>query len=159
MFLASLEGMQVWARGIMASRPPDFVIGENYLRRWWAMPRNDYLNVYIHEMWVDDDDRALHDHPWANTSIVLEGGYLEHTPQGVHERFPGDVVTRQAEDAHRLVLRRDGAGVIIPALTIFSTGPKVREWGFHCPKGWVNWREFTDERDTGKVGRGCGEMA
>lgn len=29
------------------------------------------------------------------------------------------------------------------------------EWGFACPKGWRHWRLFVDERDHGKVGRGC----
>lgn len=33
-----------------------------------------------------DDDRALHDHPWVNMSILLEGTYTEHTiaQGGVH---------------------------------------------------------------------------
>jgi hypothetical protein len=42
-----------------------------------------------------------------------------------------------------------------PCWTVFITGPIVREWGFHCPKGWVHWREFTDARDSGSIGKGC----
>lgn len=158
-YTASLEDMQAWARGIMQVREPDFIIGDNYIKRWWVVPRNDMSNLYLHWMTGDDDDRALHDHPWQNTSIILAGGYVEITPAGSFERKPGEVVKREAADAHRLVLHRDDAGKPIPALTLFATGQWERDWGFHCPNGWVPWREFVDERDTGQVGRGCGEHA
>ena len=153
---ASLLDMMGWARAAMA-RKPDFVIGEPvapYLRRWWIIPRNEQMNVYLHEILRDDDDRALHDHPWANTSYVIEGRYREITPEGTFIREPGDVVMRQATDMHRLELI-DGE----PAVSLFMTGPKVREWGFACPKGWVHWRYFTGGANGELVGRGCGEWA
>ena len=156
-YTASIEDMQAWARGIMQVRQPDFVIGENYMKRWWVVPRNDMSNVYLHWMNGDDDDRALHDHPWANTSVILLGGYAEVTPSRTIDRKPGDVIHRAAEDSHRLLLYRDAAGKIIPSVSLFFTGPVEREWGFHCPKGWVPWRDFVDSRDTGKVGAGCGD--
>lgn len=153
-FSADLEGMAAYARGIMASRPADFVIGADYLRRWWVLPRNDYCNVYLHEFLHSDDDRALHDHPWASTSFIIEGRYIEHTPDGAFERNAGDVVTRAAEACHRVELYPGER-----AVTLFFTGPKVRDWGFACPKGWVPWWEFVDDRDAGQVGAGCGEFA
>jgi hypothetical protein len=45
------------------------------------------------------------------------------------------------------------------AVSLFMTGPKVREWGFACPKGWVHWRDFTGGENGELVGRGCGEFA
>jgi hypothetical protein len=152
MFTADLSAMQRWAEGIMASRPPDFVIGDDYLRRWWVMPRNDYCNVYLHEIRKSDDDRAFHDHPWPNTSVLLVGGYVEHTPEGRFERNAGEVITRPANALHRLE--------IIPgvrAISLFMTGQKERDWGFDCPHGWVHWRDFTDPESIGTIGRGCGE--
>lgn len=143
-----------WARDLMASRPPDFVIGDNYLLRWWVIPRNAACNVYLHEILHSDDDRALHDHPWPNTSVVLEGSYEEHTPDGVFLREVGDIITRLATARHRLVIPDGGR-----ALTLFFTGPVERVWGFHCPKGFVPWYDFVDDRDSGKTGRGCGEYA
>ncbi len=148
---ASLLDMQEWARGVM-SRQPDFVIGDDYLRRWWVMPRNAFANVYLHDVRKSDDDRAMHDHPWANSSYILLGGYIEHTPHGAIERRAGDFVERQAADLHRLE--------VIPGqrcVSLFCTGPKVREWGFQCPKGWVHWQAFTSPTDSSKVGEGCGE--
>ena len=140
---------------IAASRPPDFIVGgaaSPYLRRWWIIPRNRFFNIYLHRFWRSDDDRALHDHPWSNTSFVLVGRYREHTPEGVFERVAGDVVSREAGTLHRIEIYPGEQ-----AITLFMTGPTIRVWGFACPKGWRHWRDFVDDRDTGKVGRGCGE--
>lgn len=152
MFNASLEQMQAWAAGLMASRPADFEIGTNYLRRWWVIPRNPFCNVYLHEFRGSDEDRALHDHPWASTSVILQGQYIEHTPDGQFLRQPGDVASRPAEAMHRVELVGDRA------ITLFMTGPKVRDWGFDCPQGWVPWQDFIDPNDPGLPGPGCGEF-
>lgn len=150
----NLEALESWARDIMGAREPDFIIGDNYLRRWWVVPRNRLQNVYLHEILHSDDDRALHDHPWENTSLVIAGRYVEHTPDGSSLHEAGSVVHRPAETLHRLE--------ILPgeyAISLFFTGPVVREWGFACPKGWVHWKDFTSPGDKGQVGRGCGEYA
>lgn len=153
-----LIDLAAWARAFIANRAPDFTIGDNYLRRWFVAPRNDFANIYIHEMLADDDDRALHDHPYDNSSLILAGGYIEHVDGGVYEeRKPGDHVTRQAHELHRLELYRDDKGQPIPCLSLFYTGPRYREWGFQCPKGWVPWYNFVDSADGGKIGRGCGD--
>lgn len=156
---ATLPEMQAWARRIMRSRPHDFTIGADYLRRWYVIPRNSHCNLYLHEILHSDDDRALHDHPWVNTSFLIEGRYREHTPEGVFERRAGESVTRAAEALHRLEVYPGER-----AISLFATGPMVREWGFACPPGpgregtrWVPWEDFLDVRDAGKTGRGCGE--
>lgn len=151
---ASPDDLRVWAASLMA-REPDFMIGEPerpYLRRWWVIPRNESCNVYLHEILRSDDDRALHDHPWANTSMLLDGRYVEHNHEGSFLREAGWVGSRPAEAAHRLE--------ILPgerAVSLFFTGPKIREWGFLCPNGWVHWRDFTGGQNGEIVGRGCGE--
>lgn len=149
---AGPQQMLAWAQDIMASREPDFVIGDNYLRRWWVIPRNEGCNIYLHEINNSDDDRALHDHPWDNTSMLIDGSYIEHTPEGAFIREAGSIVSRRATDAHRLEIPEGGR-----AVSLFMTGPKVREWGFHCPKGWRLWSEFVDTRDKGQIGRGCAD--
>ena len=150
---ASLTDMQAWAASRMVMLP-DFTIGDPvYLERWWIVPRNEQQNVYLHRILRDDDDRALHDHPWDNVSYVIAGSYREITPDGTFIRQPGDVVKRQATDMHRLELI-DGE----PCVSLFFTGQKVREWGFDCPGGWVHWRDFTAGENGELVGRGCGEM-
>lgn len=138
-------------------RKPDFVIGPHdapYLRRWWVIPRNRWFNIYLHQILKDDDDRALHDHPWWNVSIILKGCYDEITPKGRKHRGRGSIVFRRATAAHRLVLPIRNGGMSY-CWSLFITGPRVREWGFHCPRGWRVWTEFVDARDAGQVGRGC----
>lgn len=144
-------------QNLRPSRAPDFVIGpkdDAYMLRWWLIPRNEVFNIYYHCVLRDDDDRALHDHPWSSFSIVQSGQLREITETGSRVLRKGDCVYRTAEMAHRLELI-DGQ----PAETLFITGPKIRDWGFHCPKGWVIWRDFVDETDAGNIGRGCGEMS
>jgi len=149
--------MRTWALVMMASRQPDFTIGDDpaapYLNRWWVIPRNEGCNNYLHEILRSDDDRALHDHPWDNTSMVIDGRYIEHLPDGrAIMRETGAIVSRAATDAHRLE--------ILPgerAITLFMTGPKLREWGFWCPHGWRHWRDFTGGANGELIGRGCGE--
>lgn len=149
---ARLVEMQQWASHYMHSRAPDVVIGENYLERWHVVPRNEDMNVYLHRFSRSDDDRALHDHPWDNTTYVLSGGYIEHKDDGEAVwRFEGSIVQRHARAAHRIELIKKQ-----PVISLFVTGPKIREWGFHCPNGWVPWWEFCSE-DGSKIGKGCGE--
>ena len=133
-------------------RVADFVIGpldDPYLLRWWFIPRNKYFNIYIHHILKDDDDRALHDHPWFNCSIVVKGVLQETMPsrKRILRRFIPYL--RKPTAAHSLQVKS-------PVWTIFITGPRVREWGFLCPKGWRHWRKFVGE-NPGEVGRGCGE--
>ncbi len=146
----------VWALLRVANaREPDLVIGDDYLRRWWVIPRNRAFNVYLHNIRTSDDDRALHDHPWINCSILLDGSYVEHTipAGGINRRVvrkAGELVFRMPGAAHRLEIADS------PCWTLFVTGPTWRSWGFHCPRGWVHWRDFTSA-DGKSVGRGCGE--
>lgn len=167
----------------LVKRPPDFVIGQPdnpYLRRWWIIPRNRFFNIYLHQILRNDDDRALHDHPWWNVSIILNGGYFEHMPHGVKWRRRFIPIFRHARAAHRLELafRRPkkfkhpimlsdlrknfkNSLALQPCWPLFITGPKIREWGFHCPCGWKHWRDFVGVRDGeakgDERGEGCGE--
>lgn len=140
-------------------RKQDVVIGDPanpYLIRWWVIPRNRFFNIYLHRFLRSDDDRALHDHPWTNLSILLRGSYTEHTIDAggveVHtERAAGQWKLRLfGTFAHRIELTHG------ECWTIFITGPRYREWGFHCPSaGWVHWKRFTAADNPGEVGKGC----
>lgn len=156
-------------------RPPDFVIGgpeRPYMLRWWLIPKNRYFNVYLHKILRDDDDRALHDHPWWNVSIVLKGSYDEvvpnfkalktpftrmaDTPTVTKRRGPGSVIFRRATTCHRLVIPVQGGGQKY-CWSLFITGPTIRKWGFHCPQGWKYYRDYVAPDDKGAVGKGCEE--
>lgn len=140
-------------------RPPDLVIAPaghgEYLFRWYIAPRNHDANVYFHVQTQSDPERPLHDHPWDSTSVILAGGYDEMLaklnrwedgtealtePRGF-ARKPGDVIHRPAAWAHRLILPSH-----IPySMSLFSTGPKVRDWGFWTDNGWIAFENMTVE--------------
>lgn len=151
-YLASLIRSRLLA--IADRRKPDFIIGDDYLHRWWVIPRNRFFNVYLHHFMHSDDERALHDHMYWNVSILVAGRYTEHTINagGVNVRTEyaaGDIKFRGPKYAHRVELTHGDCW------SLFITGPRVREWGFHCPHGWRHWKEFTDPNDVGKTGKGC----
>jgi hypothetical protein len=106
--------------------------------RWWIIPRNDWFNIYLHLWLQSDQDETLHDHMYDNVSIVLEGKYYEEfRDEKFSVRKAGDVVMRRAATPHR---------VHVPdkrlVVSLFVTGRRYREWGFHCPQGWIHWQNF-----------------
>lgn len=125
-------------RVIAGDRAPDVTIapdGEDYLHRWYVIPRRVVgANVYLHLQVADDPERPLHDHPWDCQSCILAGGYrevyVEEPSQAWDQKervvCAGCVVQRKAEEAHRLFLL-PGEDYTI---SLFSMGPVVREWGF-----------------------------
>lgn len=142
---------------LIAGLFPDQIIGGRdnpYLHRWHVIPRNPIFNIYLHHFLRSDDDRALHDHPWVNASILLLGRYTEHTiaAGGIHTHTPFaecQVKFRLPRAAHRVELAPGET-----CWTLFITGPRVRSWGFHCERGWRHWRIFTSN-DGSDIGRGC----
>jgi len=144
-------------------RKPDFVIGNPdnpYLLRWWLIPRNRWLNVYLHRIRRSDDDRAKHDHPWLSVSLMLAGEIIEHFDWHRHALTrhirAGHLTWRSPWFAHRLEVRPGHWG----CWTLFITGPIMRKWGFHCPEtspagGWRYWKDFTAPADRGQIGKGC----
>jgi hypothetical protein len=90
------------AQAIMASRPPDFSIGpkgDRYMLRWWVIPRNRWFNIYLHRFLHDDEDRALHDHPWVSCSYILWGSWRQCWTGSKRKRYPMRSVGCIAKDA------------------------------------------------------------
>lgn len=128
---------------------PHKIIGVGYLERWHLLPRNRWFNIYLHKFTGSDDERALHDHPWHSVSFLLWGRLAEWIPGAGVRLVPRFLpVFRRATHAHRLELMG-----FKPAWTLFITGPVIREWGFHCPKGWQHWSTMTTA--DGKTIGGC----
>lgn len=148
------HSLRQWVKGWL-SGGPHFIIGDRYLLRWYVIPRNPFLNVYLHQFLHDDEDRALHDHPWWFVSVMVRGCYYELTQTNFTQRVTPSIAYRKPEHAHRVVLQKDVDNKPIPCWTLVITGRVVRDWGFHCPQGWRHWKEFTAQDNYGQVGRGC----
>lgn len=178
-----------WLRRWFTGQPHQIIpsADDPYLLRWYVIPRNRRLNVYVHKFLRDDDDRALHDHPWWFVTAILRGGYIEHTETRDPERrmvlrcrtsifdvrspfWRRSVGYRPATHQHRVALphglnsegRADATVPRVPCWTLIITGANVRTWGFWCPDfvGPFNRRvgeHFVPWQEFD--GAGCGEPA
>lgn len=123
----------------MFGRSDIYFGGSVYMRRWKLVDRS-FFGVRLHNILRSDSDRELHDHPFTFLSIILRGGYFEHTADGRRTWYgPGSVVVRSGEALHRLELPR-------PAWTLVLRGPNRRTWGYLTPTGWRAWDLFINER-------------
>lgn len=158
-----------WFQARVLGRSDIWFAGSRYMRRWLFGPKGWY-GLRLHCIECSDADRELHDHPFSFVSIILRGGYWEHTPDGRRTWYgPGSVVFRSAEALHRLELENsiESGGtwhgyptiVRVPrkAWTLVIRGPHRRRWGFVKGGEWESWQRFTSERD-GK-GEAAGEYA
>jgi hypothetical protein len=129
---------------LVGDRGPDEVINDDingtdvpYLLRWFVRKgAEDGNRIYLHCFMRSDYERALHDHTSQSTSIILQGGYIEHMPDEVVCRREGDIIVRSAYARHRVELLNNQV-----SWSLFLLGPKVRDWGFYCQDGWKPWRE------------------
>lgn len=96
-----------------------------------------WFSIKIHKIMLSDDD-CMHDHPWSFLSIILKGGYVEHTPAGSKLFGAGSILWRPNPWIHKLEIWQ-------PAITLVITFKKVRVWGFHTPSGWLPWFNYIRE--------------
>ena len=133
---------------------PDRRTGRDYMHRYYIFLKNRKwfpFNVTLHKILISDDP-IFHDHPWPYMTIILKGGYLEHTPVFNNEgkmiaqfqrwRGPGSVIIRGANDYHWLELDEN----VGPATTLFFMGPQLRDWGFlkgsDKKSDWIQHEEY-----------------
>jgi len=133
---------------------PDRRTGADYMHRYYLFLKDRTwfpFNFALHKI-VKSDDPIFHDHPWPYLTVVLKGGYWEHTPVFDSKgkmfaefqvwRGPGNIIKRSANEYHWLELEEGR-----PATTLFFMGPQQREWGFlvQAKKGvhrWVKWTDY-----------------
>jgi len=133
---------------------PDRQTGEDYMHRYYMFLKDRKyfpFNVTLHKI-VRSDDPIMHDHPWGYMTIVLKGGYWEHTPVFNDDgkiltefqtwRGPGSIIKRKAGEYHWLELDES----VGPATTLFFMGKQQRDWGFlvQTKKGLHRWIKWTD---------------
>lgn len=154
---ADIARLKWWERYAETNKPLIHIGGEKnpYLIRWAIVDgKGAGNNVYLHKFLRDDEDRALHDHPWDSVSILLSGTLREIDEANPRGKIvnAGQVRHRAADYAHRLVVVEQG-------FSLFITGPKVREWGFLCAEGWRHWTRFAAGESGELVGIGCGDYS
>lgn len=112
--------------------------GEAYLIRY-NLIQCRWFTLKLHKI-CKSDDACLHDHPWTFYSLILWGGYVEHTEDAEGIRrvricHPFSILKRPAHHRHRLEIHQT-------AWTLVLTSKRVRQWGFWTPAGWVEWFKY-----------------
>ena len=118
-----------------------------YLIRYYLFlkdRKNFPFNITLHKV-LKSDEATLHDHPWSYGTLILKGGYYEHTPKGKFWRGPGHFRHRKATDLHWLELSKDKDGNEIPCWSLFFMGKKVQSWGFKVKGNWVSHKRYLNE--------------
>lgn len=136
---------------------PDRRTGENYMHRYYFFLKDRKkfpFNITLHKI-LKSDDPIYHDHPWPYMTIILKGGYYEHTPIFDNKgkviadiqqwRGPGSIIYRKAKEFHWLEMDE----TVGPATTLFIMGPQQRDWGFLVNKTkqkqqWIQWENYLD---------------
>lgn len=122
-------------------------------RPWWQFP----ISIRLHHILREDDDRALHDHPWNARTIILKGSYSEvrlrriiyrmpsrfearRFAEDPYEREPGDTARLNFGEYHRITSVTDGG-----VWTLFITGRYRGTWGFLVNGKKVNHGDYLGE--------------
>lgn len=93
------------------------------------------FSIKLHKVLISDAG-PLHDHPWSYISLILFGGYTEHTLTGSKWYSPLSVLYRKADQPHKLEIPE---GKTCTSL-IFTSG-KYREWGFNLSNTWISHKK------------------
>jgi|SRR5882672_10112341 len=116
---------------------------EEYLIRYYLINERPKLRVTLHNT-ILSDQGPLHNHPWPWSSLMLTGGYFEHTPEGKFWREEGSFRTRKAKDLHSLEVSPE---VKDEVWTLFIMGEKEQDWGFIQEDGSIKqWQQYLFEQ-------------
>lgn len=118
--------------------------GALHFRRW-AILETPWFNIYLHHLLKSDEDKDFHDHGWPFTSIILKGGYIEHSPTGSRTYTVGRIIEHAASDPHKIEL-------LEPTWTLVFTGKHRGFWGYHTPEGWVHHKIYRILKHSPKFG-------
>lgn len=118
--------------------------GSPYLRRFRVFDRGrDKYRLFLHEFHRGDEDREIHNHPWAWCySLILHGGYREsrlyafqhlavdrvekvRMPIIIDEEYRAFAINAIGPDTFHRVELLDGK-----TWSLILTGPIVQSWGF-----------------------------
>ncbi len=116
-----------WCREILGRHDDDI-----YLMRFWLnKPQPNTKGSYssrnsllLHHFLKPDDDKHLHNHPWAGRSTILSGGYVEETEEGLNTVKPFDSNMITSDKYHCVKAIEPNTWSLV------HTGDKESEWGF-----------------------------
>lgn len=122
---------------------------EIYLDRL-RLVQTPWFGVYLHKIYKPDEDRAVHDHPWAFASWVLRGGYTETFVPAPRQWVSTTGHVSRSQTWRRWSFHRMGlqsAHQIVKVqpktVTLVLVGRKKKDWGFWPEPGvFVRWQDY-----------------
>jgi hypothetical protein len=129
------------------------ILGRNndeiYLVRFWvnepkANTKGSYSSrnsLLLHHFLKPDDDKHLHNHPWAGRSTILSGGYVEETKAGLKTVKPFDSNMINADTYHCV------KSIEPNTWSLVHTGDKEGEWGFLVDGVHHHYMDYLDDID------------
>ena len=104
--------------------------------------------------WTCWDKRLFPDGPkggftgWMTSKWYAPGSFRFVKAETKHKVRLGKSVCEKCANwkTNPVAHTQDDCSNPIPCWTLVFTGPNRRKWGFWCPRGWVEWREFLFNR-------------
>lgn len=121
-----------WCFWRWTERESDNVLRLHVIKTPWGA-------LCIHWIAGADPEPFLHDHPVSFLSIILRGAYVEERNGGAIARCRFNFI--RARDSHRIYWAHPAT------VTLCLMGPKVREWGYNTPDGWIFWKDYHARAD------------
>lgn len=135
-----------WALWRWSWAPDKFIVRLHLLKTPW-------FAICLH--WINHPDAEpwLHDHPVSFLSVILRGEYTEKRRRYGGKRHTGYIAIERHRWFNWIRASKKDQHCIVSAaphtLTLCFMGPKVREWGYHTPDGWVYWRDYQKKQSEG----------
>lgn len=131
---------------------------EDYLWRLRII-QTPWFGIYLHKICTPDSRPVLHDHPWAFTSIVLKGGYLEFIPGPFYAKsnYVKRLNVKRFNNSFHWIAELDRT----PTWTLVFVGRRRRTWGYLEQDGTYtpyNEHKFNDQYHEALSVRGGGDV-
>lgn len=120
-------------------------LGELHFRRW-RLINTPWFSLCLHKIFLGDEDKHCHDHPWNFISLILKGGYKEYYPNGSFRKFTfGKLNWKPAGFFHKIELLNG------PAYTLVLCGPRFKRWGYSVDNQWIDSGKYRKMKRLGQI--------
>jgi hypothetical protein len=103
-----------------------------------------WIRLYLHEIHRADEDKHPHNHPWNYIGLVLQGGYLESTPEGTTAISRWRFYRKDRGKFHRILRLQQ-----TPTVSLFLAYGESLPWGYLTEEGFVPKDEYRAKKRTG----------
>jgi hypothetical protein len=125
-----------------------------YLRRLRILQTPKFA-IYLHFIFLPDEDRDPHDHPFNFWSFIIRGGYTERLWDIVPGAYKSTALRPAKKNWGVLSFHKMGQrqahmiSQLIPGtITLVFCGPKTGNgrWGFYTENGFVPWAKYNRQK-------------